>query len=81
MGEKKSLHLTSGVLLQDKIADEILNTFGEGQNLCELFRKERLLSWEKLFHATPQKNNFMPFSKVSAKCTIKSKDGKRKLQK
>ena len=79
--KQKSLHLTSDALLQDEVADEILNTFCEGQNLYELFRKERLLSCEKLFHATPQKNNFMPFTKVSAKCTIKSKDGKRKLQK
>ena len=55
--------------------------FCEGQNLCELFRKEGFLSREKPFHATPQKNNFMPFSKVSVKCTIKSKDEKRKPQK
>ena len=54
--KQKSFHLSSGVLLQDEIADEILNIFCEGQNLCELFRKERLLSCEKLFHPTPQKN-------------------------
>ena len=43
-----------------------------------MFQKEKLLSCEKLFHATLQKYNFMSFSKISAKCTIKSKDGKTK---
>ena len=76
--KRKVFHLSSGVALQDEIADEILNTFCEGQKLCELFWKERLQSCEKLFQATSQKNNFMPFLKFSAKCTIKSKDGKTK---
>ena len=76
--KRKLFHLSSGVSLQDEIADEILNTFCKGQRLYELFRKERLLSCEKLFHATPQKNNSMSFSKISAKCTIKSKDEKTK---
>ena len=78
--EKRKLFLlSSGVPLQDEIADEILNTFFKGKSLYELFRKERLLSGEKLFHDTLQKNNFMTFSKISAKCTIKSKDGKTKI--
>ena len=75
--KRKLFHLSSGVPLQDEIADEILNTFCIGQRLYELFRKERLLSCEKLFHATLQKNSFMSFSKISTKCTLKSKDGKR----
>ena len=61
-----------------EIADEILKIFREGQSLYELFRKERLLSREALFRATLQKNSFISFSKVSAKCTIKLKDGKTK---
>ena len=72
-GKRKLFHLSSGIPLQDEIADEILHTFCEGQSLYELFRKERLLSCEKLFLATLQKNNFMPFSKVSANYTIKSR--------
>ena len=78
--KRKAFHLSSGVALQDEIADEILNTFCEGQILCELFWKERLQSCEKLLQATPQKNNFMPFLKFSAKCTKKSKDGKTKTK-
>ena len=76
--KRKLFHLSSGAPLQNEIADEILNTFCKGQSLYELFRKERLLSCEKLFHATLQKNNFMSFSKISAKCTIKSKNGETK---
>ena len=76
--KRKLFHLNSGVPLQDEIADEILNTFCKEQNLYELFRKERFLSCEKLFHATLQKNTFMSFSKISAKCIIESKDGKTK---
>ena len=74
--KRKLFYLGSGVTLQDEIADEILNTFCKGENLYELFRKERLLLCAKLFYATFQKNNFMSFSKISAKYTIKSKDGK-----
>ena len=74
--KQKLFNLSSGVPLPDEIADEILNTFRKGQSLYELFRKERILSCEKLFHATLQKNSFMSFAKISAKCTIKSKDGK-----
>ena len=50
--KRKLFHLSSGVPLQDEIGDEILNTFCKGQSLYELFRNERLLSCEKLFHAT-----------------------------
>ena len=50
--KRKLFHLSSGVPLQDEIADEILNTFWKGQSLYELFRNESLLSCEKLFHAT-----------------------------
>ena len=50
--KRKLFHLSSGVPLQDEIADEILNTFCKGQSLYELFRNEGLLSCEKLFHAT-----------------------------
>ena len=57
--KRKLFHLSSGVPLQDEIADEILNTFCKEQSLYELFRKEWLLSCEKLFHAMLQKNNFM----------------------
>ena len=74
--KRKLFYLSSGVPLQDEIADEILNTFCKGENLYELFRKERLLLCAKLFYATFQKKNFMSFSKISAKYTIKSKDGK-----
>ena len=35
--KRKSFHLSSGVPFQDEIADGILNTFCEGQNLYELF--------------------------------------------
>ena len=65
--KRKLFHLSSGVPLQDEIAEEILNTFCKGQSLYELFRKERFLSCEKLFHATLQKSNFMSFLKISAK--------------
>ena len=49
--KQKLFHLTFGVPLQDKLADEILNTFCKEQSLYELFWKDRLLSCEKLFHA------------------------------
>ena len=76
--KRKAFHLSSGVALQNEVADKILNTFCEGQIFCKLFWRERLQSCEKLFQATTQTTNFMSFLKFPAKCTIKSKDGKAK---
>ena len=45
--KRKLFHLSSGIPLKDGRAYEILNTFCKGQSLCELFRKERLVSFEK----------------------------------
>ena len=47
--KRKLFHLSSGVPLQDEIAEEILNTFCKGQSLYGLFRKERFLSCEQLY--------------------------------
>ena len=47
--KRKLFHLSSGVPLQDEMAEEILNTFCKGQSLYGLFRKERFLSCEQLY--------------------------------
>ena len=45
--KRKLFHLSSGIPLKGGRAYEILNTFCKGQSLCELLRKERLVSFEK----------------------------------
>ena len=50
-----------------------------GEKLAGEFRRERLHSTEKIFHAAITRNNFSSFSKSKKTCTVTSKDGKTKV--
>ena len=74
----KLVHLSSGVSVDDKAADEILSTMEIGQGLRNDFRKTRLISKEVDFHATIPQKNYKTFSKATKKSVQLSKDGKIK---
>ena len=55
--KSKLIHLSSGVQVEDKVADDILNAFKTGQMLYGTFRNTRLLTQEINFHEIIKRNN------------------------
>ena len=77
--KNKLVNLSSGLHVKEN-DEEMLNVFIIGEQLANEFKKERLLSKEKLFNDTIHKNKAMKmFSQLLGKKSIKSKDGKTKV--
>ena len=56
------LNLSSGVPVNDNLADGILSTISVGEKLAVDFRRERQLSTEKMFHGAIASNKMSCFS-------------------
>ena len=77
--KSKLIHLSSGVQVEDKVADDILNAFKTGQMLYGTFRNTRLLTQEINFHAIIKRNSIATFTKaLHRKVTLDHKDGRIK---
>ena len=77
--KSKLIHFNSGVQVEDKVADDILNVFKTGQMLYGTFRNTRLLTQEINFHAIIKRNSIATFTKaLRRKVTLNHKDGRTK---
>ena len=79
MWKKNLVNRSSGLHVKEN-DEEMLNVFIIGEKLANEFKKERLLSTEKLFNDTIHKNKAMKmFSQLLGKKSIKRKDRKTKV--
>ena len=62
--KSKLIQLSSGVQVEDKVADDILNVFKTGQMLYGTFRNTRLLTQEINLHAIIKQNTTATFTKA-----------------
>ena len=73
----KLYNLSSGIPVQDSVADRILKVFDDGKKCFELFVDERLLSNQKNLHATLPRLQVKLFMQGSRKVDIQA-NGKNK---
>ena len=73
--KEKLVNISSGVALDDNIAESILSMVDVGKSRMENYRQKRLISKEISFHATIKKDNYKFFRRVMRKIRITKRDG------
>ena len=80
VNKEKLVNISFGVILDDHIAENILNVVDEGKSRIKVFRQKQLILKEISFHAPIKKSNYKSFRYVLRKIRLTKKDGNVKVE-
>ena len=80
VNKEKLVNISSGITLDDDIAESILNMVDVGKSRMKYFRQKGLISKDTSFHAPIKKGNYISFCHAMRKILITKKDGSAKVE-
>ena len=80
VNKEKLVNISFGVILDDHIAENILNVVDEGKSRIKVFRQKQLILKEISFHAPIKKSNYKSFRYVLRKVRLTKKDRNVKVE-
>ena len=80
VNEEKLVNISFGVILDDDIAENIINVVDEGKSRIKVFRQKQLILKEISFHPPIKISNYKSFRYVVRKIRLTKREGNVKVE-